>query len=190
MRTAIRIYQDPLDIVWLNAATEMGMKVERDADVFASWDGSGVLKIGVAETLDPDDCLAQMIFHEACHGLIEGPEAFAKADWGLEIDNPAHRIREHACLRLQAALAGKYGLREFLAATTNFRRYYDRLPQDPLVDDGDPAVAAAVAGVERATSGRWSVPLAAALNATSLIANIVRPLSSPDSLWSVLNVND
>jgi hypothetical protein len=186
MRKTLHTYQDPLDVVWLNAAGGMGMRIERDAEVFASWDGSGVLRIGVPETLDPDDCLAQMILHEACHGLIEGPDSFTLPDWGLQIDNPAHRIREHACLRLQAALTTPFGLRDFLAATTTFRRYYDQLPPDPLQEDGDPAVAIALTGFQLATRGPWAEPISTALMLTSRIAEIVRPFATADSLWTVV----
>ena len=162
----------------------MGMTIERSSDVFAAWDGTGVLQIGTPETLDPDDSLAQMILHETCHGLIEGPDAFYLPDWGLQIDNPAQRVREHSCLRLQAALSQPFGLREFFAATTNFRKYYDQLPADPLVDDGDPAVEAAQEGMERATTGPWSAAIREALEATQRISEIVKSIAGVTSLWS------
>lgn len=182
-----RRYQDPLDLVWLQAATAMGMRVERDPAVFASWDGCGTLRIGVPESLDPDDCLAQIILHEICHALVEGPASLKKADWGLEIDNSAHRVREHACLRLQAALAAQYGLRDFFAATTAFRRYYDALPEDPLANCDDPAVDAARDGWQRASAGSWAAPLHRALQATSDIAAAVRSAAPTDSLWATEN---
>lgn len=185
MRTIQYEYRDPLDVIWLQAAADMGMQIERSDDVFASWDGNGVLHIGGPETLDADDSLAQMIFHETCHALVEGPESLNKPDWGLEIDNPAHRVREHACLRLQAALALPHGLRQFFAATTNFRKYYDQLPEDPLNDDNDPATVFAAAGWKRSQAGPWAEPLANALKRTAAIAAIVKPVSPTDSLWSV-----
>lgn len=185
MRKATHIYQDPVDVIWLHAARQMGMTIERSSEVFASWDGTGVLQIGTQETLDPDDSLAQMILHETCHGLIEGPEAFHLPDWGLRIDDPAQRVREHSCLRLQAALAAPYGLRQFFAATTNFRKYYDQLPADPLVSDGDSAVEAAVTGMERATTGPWSAAIREALESTQQISEIVKSVASKTSLWSM-----
>lgn len=186
MRTIKYEYRDPLEVIWLHAAEQMGMRIERSADVFASWDGNGVLYIGASKTLDPDDSLAQMIFHEACHALVEGPEAMTKPDWGLEIDNPAHRVREHACLRLQAALAEPHGLRWFFAATTNFRKYYDQLPGDPLLDDDDdPAAPMARAGWERMQAGVWAEPLSNALKRSAAIAAIVKQAAGDDSLWSV-----
>ena len=184
MRTIHRTYQDPLDLVWIRAAAEMGITVERDSTVFAAWDGAGVLRIGTAETLDADDSLAQMVLHEACHALVQGPDAFHLPDWGLDSQNPAQRVREHACLRLQAALAERYDLREFFAATTVFREYYDRLPANPLADDGDPAVAIALAAWERARHGPWSAPLERALRLTSAIANLVGEIAPRNSLWS------
>lgn len=161
------------------------MHIERSDDVFASWDGNGVLHIGGPETLDPDDSLAQMIFHETCHALVEGADAFNKPDWGLEIDNPAHRVREHACLRLQAALAAPHGLRQFFAATTNFRKYYDQLPEDPLLNDGDPATPLANGGFQRLQAGEWALPLSNALQRSAAIAAIVKQVAAADSLWSV-----
>ncbi|MEZ6130845.1 MAG: hypothetical protein R3C59_19415 [Planctomycetaceae bacterium] len=183
MRQVHYRYQDPLEVIWLHAATRMGMQVERSTDVFAAWDGRGVLTIGTPETLDADDSVAQMILHETCHALIEGPESFTKPDWGVQIDNPAHRVREHATLRLQAALTAPYGLRLFFAATTNFRRYYDQLPEDPL-QGHDEATELARAGWQRATSGPWSQPLTAALETSAAIARLVAPAAVADSLWS------
>ena len=178
------IYEDPLDLIWLHAAAAAGMTVRRVSDVFASWDGNGTLSIGVPETLDPDDTLAQMILHEMCHALTEGPDAFHLPDWGIQITNPKHRYREHACLRLQAALTAEFGLRKFLAATTSFRSYYDSLPDNPLEPSDDPAVRAAVSGWERAVSGPWSDLLHDALQATAQIAEVVRSVAPPESLWT------
>lgn len=184
VRTTKFEYRDPLEVVWLNAADHMGMRIERSDDVFASWDGNGVLRIGGPETLDPDDSLAQMILHEACHALVEGPESLSKPDWGLEIDNSAHRVREHACLRLQAALTSPYGLREFFAATTNFRKYFDALPDDPLIEDGDPATILARAGWERFEVGEWNRVLTEALERSAKIADVVKQVAGQTSLWS------
>ena len=36
--------------------------------------------IGTADTLDADDSLAQMIFHELCHSLVQGEDSFARAE--------------------------------------------------------------------------------------------------------------
>lgn len=183
MRNTNYVYNDPLDIVWLNAAREMGMTVERSSEVFAAWDGQGTLTIGSPETLDPDDSLAQMILHEVCHALIEGPDALALPDWGVRLDLPGQRVREHACLRLQAAVTTPFGLRRFFAATTTFRTYYDQLPEDPLHENGDPAVAIAKNGFRRATSGPWSSILAVALLRTRTIAECVSAAATEHSLW-------
>jgi len=180
MRTITKTYQDPLDVIWIHAALTLGIEVERDATVFASWDGSSVLRIGTPETLDPDDSLAQMIFHELCHLLVEGPDAMHILDWGLKND-PVH---EHACLRLEAALADTVGLRDFFAATTMFRKYYDGLPSQPLEEDGDPAVKLALAAWERSRAGAWAATLDRALRMTADIADIVRDVAPGDSLWS------
>jgi hypothetical protein len=183
-RKIVRQYQDPLDVIWIDAARQMGMKVVRTDAVFASWDGCGTLSIGTPETLDPDDCVAQMVLHETCHALCEWPEGLKQPDWGLQSDNRAHRVREHSCLRLQAALSDEYGLRQFFAATTVFRRYYDSIPAMALADDGDPAVPVARAAMECLRNGPWQEPLSHALQQTARIAEIVRPSASADSLWA------
>lgn len=187
MRKIEKVYDDPLSLVWTHAAARMGMRIERSAEVNASWDGAGVLTIGTPETLDPDDSLAQMVLHEACHALVEGPECLTKLDWGLPNFDPTQRFHEHACLRLQAALADEVGMRSFFASTTMFRPYYDRLPADPLADCDDeteaPAIAMAREGWRRANEGPWGEPLREALRRTAQIAEAVRGVAAEDSLW-------
>lgn len=183
MRKITHVYSDPLDMVWIHAARQMGMRIERSDEMNASWDGQGVLTIGTPESLDSDDCLAQIILHEACHALCEGPESITKPDWGLESFNPEKKVNEHACLRLQAALADRYGLRDFFAATTVFRNYYDRIPDDPMADDGDPAVAIAAAAWEAACNGPWAEPLDSALRLTREMADLMQGVTDAGSLW-------
>ncbi|MCB9937725.1 MAG: hypothetical protein H6823_05755 [Planctomycetaceae bacterium] len=183
MRTISATYQDPLDLVWLHAATSLGIAVERSPDVFASWDGKGILRIGTPETLDADDSLAQMILHELCHLLVEGSEAFKLPDWGLEND-PSKVVHEYATLRLQAALADTVGLREFFAATTVFRKYYDQLPPSPLEDTHDPAVALARTAWQRSRTAPFAKPLDQALRMTAEIASLLQSIAPPDSIWS------
>jgi len=187
MRAISNQYADPLDLIWIHAARRMGLRIQRSNQVFASWNGRDTLTLGVPESLDPDDSLAQLVFHEICHALCEWPDGFRQPDWGLESDNPAHRVREHACLRLQAALSQRFGLRQFLAATTVFRRYYDKLPTDPLLDDGDPAVAVARQALLHLQSNGWKTPLENALSQTAQIADILKNVVGQDSLWATAN---
>ena len=183
MRKILQKYDDPLSLIWLHAAERMGMRIERSAEVNASWNGAGVLTIGTPETLDPDDCLAQMILHEACHALCEGPESLQKQDWGLDNFDPTKRVHEHACLRLQAALADEVGMRGFFASTTMFRPYYDRLPADPLAAGGDPAIEMARAAWERMERGPWAAPLRESLERTAQLARALAGVTRDDSLW-------
>ena len=67
-------YIDPLTQVWLGAARRIGLRVVRTPDAYAATDGRGTLAIGDDATLDADDSLAQMIFHELCHSLVEGED--------------------------------------------------------------------------------------------------------------------
>src|ERR1041384_6406058 len=82
----------------------------------ASSDGRGGIAIGATETLDGDDALAQLVFHELCHAITEGEASLRVPDWGLD-NVPEHTVREHACLRVQACLADRFGLRAVKAPT-------------------------------------------------------------------------
>ena len=183
MRKIHRKYADPVDLIWLHAAAQMGMRIERSAEVNASWDGRSVLTIGTPETLDADDCLAQMILHESCHALCEGEQCLQKPDWGLESFDPQKKVREHACLRLQAKCADRYNMRSFYASTTMFRRYYDQLPPDPLGDGVDPAIEIAREAWNRANKGSWAQPLDEALRRTALIAETLSGITDVASIW-------
>lgn len=173
MRIVRRRYVDPLDAVWLRAAADVGLRVVRAPDAFASTDGRGQLVLGSSETLDPDDCLAQMIFHELCHALVQGPASFSEVDWGLDNETDRDVVREHACLRVQAALLGPLDLRVALAPTTDFRTWYDALPDDPL-DGDDPSIALAEEALARFEAPPWAPHLRRALEATSRIVQAVR----------------
>ena len=187
VRTPVRkiekTYDDPLSLVWIDAAARMGMQVVRSDEVNASWNGDGILTIGTPETLDPDDCLAQMILHEVCHALCEGPESLHQLDWGLDNFDPTKKVHEHACLRLQAALADQYNMRGFFASTTMFRSYYDRLPAEPLAACDDASITQAKAGWERARNGPWAAALDEALRRTAQIASVLHGLTTKNSLW-------
>lgn len=139
MREVRHRYVDPLDAIWLAMARGFGLRVERSGEVYASTDGAGTLVLGSASTLDADDCLAQMIFHELCHACVEAPEGLSEADWGLDNVSDEDVVREHACLRLQAAVADRFGLRFVLAPTTDFRSFYDGLSSEPLAGDSEDA---------------------------------------------------
>lgn len=176
-RTATHRYRDPLDRVWLSCAARVGLSVVRSAEVYASTDGRGTLALGVPETLDPDDCLAQMIFHELCHSLVEGAESFGRPDWGLDNVTDRDVVREEACLRTQAFLAWRHGLRRVLAPTTDFRAFYDALPVDPLSPADHPAVALARRAIRRAEGPPWAPHLEAALSATAQVVRAVAPFA-------------
>jgi len=176
-------YQDPADVIWLQAAAALGITVVRSAAAYAAWDGQGTLTLASPEHLDPDDCLAQMIFHEICHLLVSGEAARTLPDWGLDNTTPKDLVYEYATNRLQAALAQGYGLRSFMAVTTRWRAYYDSLPRDPLASGTDAAIAPAQAGLQRARSVPYRAVLHAALSATAALADTLRPVASEESLW-------
>ncbi len=157
--------------IWIEAAREIGLEIARTGDAYASSDGTGRISIATNEHLDVDDAVAQLIFHELCHALCEGPENVAQPDWGLDNTGtlPADVVlaHEHACLRLQVYLASPYGLRDLMAPTTEYRAYHDRIPNDPLVDDGDPAVPIARAAAARAAEAPWRDAIMRAMSLTA-----------------------
>ncbi|QFY42674.1 YkgJ family cysteine cluster protein [Candidatus Methylospira mobilis] len=190
-------YQDPLARVWIACAEQVGFKVARTGDAFASSDGRGTLLIGSDELLDPDDNLGQMIFHELCHALIEGEDAERLQDWGLDNSSGRDTWRERACLRLQAFLAGQYGLREFFAPTTDFRvSFWSKLPADPFETEQacggfrEPSCVLARQAVRRSNLPRWRAPLHGALQSSAAIAAVTpKRLGADDSalpsLWAM-----
>ena len=163
-------YRDPADVIWRGAARRLGWRVARSDEVYASWDGVDTLTLSTPEGFDPDDCIAQMIFHEICHALIGGPGATRRRDWGLENIDDRDLVLEHACHRLQAALADRHGLRGFFAVTTDWRPYWDALPPDPLAPGDDPAIGIARAAWPMATRGPWAATIERALAATAAVA--------------------
>jgi hypothetical protein len=177
-------YIDPLTQVWIGAARQIGLRVVRTPDAYATTDGSGTLAVGDDTTLDRDDSLGQMIFHELCHSLVEGEDSFARADWGMDNTGPDHDWREHACLRVQWVLTGRHGLRALFAPTTDFRAFWDQLSGDVLADRTDRSVQAAILGLRRAELPPWGPHLGAALAATARIAGeAARYANDPDVLW-------
>jgi Fe-S-cluster containining protein len=164
-----------IDALWGRVAADVGFKLTRTRDAYATSDGAGEIAIGAVDTLDGDDTLAQLVFHELCHAITEGEAALHKPDWGLD-NVPEHIAREHACLRVQAYLAGRFGLRALMAPTTPYRTYYGALPADPLLPlragaeaqaPDDDACARAVAALQRFEVSPWRAPIEAALAETA-----------------------
>lgn len=182
-RTIDSRYDDPLDLIWLHCARALGFRVERSDQVYASFDGDKTITLSTREHFDADDSLAQLVFHELCHALVAGPRR-ARADWGMENVDERDLIAEHACHRVQAALADRHGLRALLAVTTDHRSYWDSLPVDPLALGSDPAIPLARDAFQRARSESFWQPLERALAETARLAEIVRgTLGDAQSLW-------
>lgn len=122
---------------WLGLLRAAGFKVSRSPDSFVSYDGDGTINIAPDSEMDADDHLAQIVLHELCHHLVEGDDSRHHPDWGLDNMDERHVPREHAALRVQAALADRFGLRAHMVATTDFRPFYEALGEDPLDGDDD-----------------------------------------------------
>lgn len=200
MRAPAHRYEDPLDRIWVTCAARIGLRIGRAADVYAATDGKGALSISTDDGFDADDSLAQMIFHELCHSLVEGATSFDVPDWGLdnsvfgapdpEPPTPGALLlrvsmstpfrvtdvdseREHACIRVQATLARVHGLHAFFAPTTGYRAYYDALPEDALLGDSI-EVLRARRGAARASQAPWAPHLEEALAATATVLAATR----------------
>ena len=184
MRTLDCHYEDPLSLIWTAAAARLGYRIVRSDEVYASFDGQHTIAISTAKHFDADDNLGQMIFHELCHALVAGPMGQAQADWGLENVDDRDVIQEHATNRLQAALASRHGLRHFFATTTDYRDYYDALPENPLVPGVDPSIVIAQRAAVDAEKPPWAGVLADALSATRALAKVVRPFAGAQTLWA------
>lgn len=185
MSTAERL-PDPVAVVWEATAARLGMRVVRRPDVFASHDGRGTLALGTLESLDPDDNPAQMILHEICHWIVAGPDAIGEVDWGFAPMEDLDWL-EFPTIRLQRALAERWGLAGLLAPTTQARAYWDRLvdPLEPL--DGGPLEARIVArareALSRAAGTPWGPPLTDALSATAELRRVVLSVGGDKTIW-------
>lgn len=183
-RQITKLYRDPLDIIWLNAAHHAEMRIIRSSEVYAHWNGKGNLILADQASMDPDDCLAQMIFHEFCHALTEGKERFYLADWGLENIDDRDLDRERASLHVQAALASDYGLQYLLAPTTDHRAYYDH-----IVDDYFNRAIASFSAIEAAQNAladkSWKIRTITehALKKTKALRDLIKDESDPETIW-------
>jgi hypothetical protein len=177
-----------VDVVWFATMRRYGLTIRRNPAIFSMTDGNGRLDLGPRSTLDPDDSAAQMIFHEICHWITNGEKTLHERDWGFALDADLD-WREHACLRLQAALSQVHGLRLVLAPTSQFRAYYDALPTDPFGPmeqeapppgsgwpHEDEVIALAREAVARAAGAPFSGPLQDALRATAGVRAALVPL--------------
>jgi Fe-S-cluster containining protein len=168
----------PADPIWIHAAARLGIPVVRGGDAYVHFDGQRLVLAEDSE-LDDDDSLAQLILHELCHLLVEGPGARHLPDWGL-LNQPSDAPHEDAAVRLQAHLLGAYGLRGRLYPTTPVRALFDALPPEALgpATSDDPSVALARRAAERAARWPFDPTLTEALEATArLWALPVHPAS-------------
>jgi hypothetical protein len=162
-----------LDPVWMECARRLDLPVARGGDSYVHFDGA-TLHIAGDRELDADDSLAQLVMHEICHLLVQGPSRRHVRDWGLDNtggpETPADEMRERAALRLQAHLGSAFGLRDRLFPTTVVRPFYEGLPRRPLDErDDDGSVALARAAATRAGHEPFRRALADALGSTAAL---------------------
>ena len=160
-----------IDAIWVGAARSLGFATQRTLDCYASSNGAGRILIGAPQILDVDDSFAQLVFHELCHALVQGPRRQHLPDWGLDVSGGADTAREHACLRVQASLARPFGLRALMAPTTEYRAYYDALPEDALAADGDAAAELGRGALADDATSAWVATLRQALAATAALVD-------------------
>ena len=146
-----------LDDAWLALLGDVGGQLARSPDCFVAWLGdSRTLLVADEPDLDDDDTLAQIILHELCHHLVEGPESVDLDDWGLNNMTDDDLANEHAALRLQAAILHRPVLRRYLQPTTNHRWFYEGLGSDPLREAQHPETDAASIRLASAGWERWT----------------------------------
>lgn len=189
-RPVLSRYLDPLELIWLATARRLGLTVRRDPSIFSRTDGSGMLWLGPRADLDADDTVCQMLLHELCHWITNGVETFHEEDWGhplTDADDP----REFGCLRLQAWLLDRHGLRGMLGPTGKYREYFDRIPADPLQPMDDSAaeaeiVAIATTAIARAQQAPFHPGIDDALAATRALSTLLTPFRA----WYATEVED
>jgi hypothetical protein len=167
-----------LDLIWMECARRLDLPVARGGQAYVHFDGA-TLHVADERELDADDSLAQLVLHELCHLLVQGPPLRYTPDWGLHNtggpDTAADEVREHAALRLQAHLGAAFGLRNLLFPTTVVRPFYERLPPRPLdVPDDDGSVALARAAATRAGHEPVRRALADALSRSADVLTLPR----------------
>jgi hypothetical protein len=155
-----------LDAVWTACAAAIDLPVARGGEAFVHFDGR-VLWVADDADLDDDDSLAQLVFHELCHLAVQGPAMRHVPDWGLDSSSDRDLVREHGAVRLQAHLAGLWGLRAVLFPTTEVRALWNTLPDDALGPASDESSACARVGTARIAREPFSPAIAAALEATA-----------------------
>lgn len=156
-----------IDALWMHAAGQLGFTVTRTQAAYATSDGRGGIGVGTRQSLDVDDCVAQLVLHELCHALVEGEPGLALVDWGLDNTSDRDVDREYASLRLQAHFADAQGLRLQMAPTTEWRPYYDILPENPLAGS-DEAAHLANQALRTALFRSWAPLISKAMEHTRL----------------------
>lgn len=188
-------YEDPLEVIWKTCAQRVGFEVTRSPDTFASYDGHGRILISTDADLDPDDHLGQMIFHELCHALVEGDEGEKRVDWGLDPTRSGNPWREQACLRTQAWISQEFGLRGFMAPTTQYRtEFWDLLgedPLDPIPGSSPKSITQSRLAIRRYQTARWHGPMKEALETTAFLGKILldgflNVEVHPSSVWATI----
>ncbi len=153
--------RDELGGVWCRALEALGLRLRRGSDAFVSYDGRGTLWIAPDADLDPEDTLAQLIFHEVCHWAVEGEDAGQRVDWGFGPPSE-DTTPERRCLELQAGAARHFGLARLMRPTTEFAPWYDQ------------ALSEARLSLDLLHSGRFAPTVVEALRATQHLVRRAR----------------
>ncbi len=174
-----------LNQIWIDCAKRIDLPVERGGDAYVHFDGK-TLHIATDDHLDADDSLAQLILHEICHSLVEGPDARHRPDWTLDNTHDEDFVREQAAVRLQAHLAGAYGLRGTLYPTTSVRTFFESLPRfalgNPADHQLDQSIALAYVAADRAGKRPFAGALGVALDGTARCLGFARHPKSGHAL--------
>lgn len=161
-----------IDDQWVSFLETIGGQVQRSDACFVAWLGdTQTMLIAHDDDLDADDTLAQIILHEICHHLVEGPQSWRQDDWGLDNMTDDDIDREYAALRLQAAILSTPTQRTYLQPTTDHRWFYEALASSPLTDAVDVRTDAQSQSAALEGWTRWqSWPHRAALHALLVVS--------------------
>jgi len=120
-----------MDDAWIDLVGGHGFRVRRSDQSYVWYDGEGTIWIAPDHDLDDDDFLGQILLHELCHWVVEGPASAQRPDWGLDNLTANDEPRERAALRVQSWLVDPFDLRDVFVATTTFRDDYLTMPAEP-----------------------------------------------------------
>jgi hypothetical protein len=164
-----------IDEIWRRAAARSASLDAHD-DAYATSDGRGGIAIGATDTLDDDDALAQLVFHELCHAITEGETRCGRRT-GASTTSRARGARARVPARAGAP-GRSFGLRAVDGADDAVPRVLRGAAGDPLAStpgDRRGGRRGAAAACARFDASAWRAPIEQALAETAAAIGVARP---------------